>query len=523
MPLWDFVWVTDPSAWAGLGTLVLIEIVLGIDNLVFISILAATLPVKRRRHAFLLGLGLALAARLCLLSGMAWVITLTYPIVEVWGHGVSWRDIILIIGGIFLLAKGTMEMHERLEGGITDPEKHASDAAFWQVIAQIVILDAIFSMDSVITSVGMVQHLPIMFIAVITAVGFMLMASGPLVAFVERHPTIIILCLGFLLMIGVSLIADGVGFHIPKGYLYSAILFSLMIELCNQVALRNRRRRVSMRDMREATARVILGLLGGKTVTENASIDAMALSSAAAGAAFEPEEREIVGRVIRLTGRTARYLMTPAQRAPWLDVHATLAQARQFAAKTGRSWLPVRDTTTDDALGVVPVSRLFVAEDNGHFDLRDYVQPAPTVIEHTFLPDLLEAYRTRPVPLFFVVDEYGAVVGQINSANLLSVLAGQMGDMPSSPDSCRLPDGSWRLPGRLSSDAACAWLGIVPPASSTSATLAGLVLERLGHIPQQGEKFLWQGWNMEISRMEGRRIDEVRARQRQKGQKGRRK
>lgn len=519
MPLWDFVWVTDPSAWAGLGTLVLIEIVLGIDNLVFISILATTLPVGERRRAFLLGLGLALAARLCLLSAMAWVITLTRPFMEVFGHGISWRDVILIIGGLFLLLKGTMEMHERLEGSPMDTENRGHSAAFWQVIAQIVILDAIFSMDSVITSVGMVQHLPIMFLAVITAVGFMLMASGPLVAFVERHPTVIILCLGFLLMIGVSLIADGMGFHIPKGYLYSAILFSLMIELCNQVALRNRRRRVSMRDMREATARVILGLLGGKTGSDNASMDAMALSTSAAGAAFEPEEREIVGRVIRLTGRTARFLMTPSQRAPWLGADASLPEAVQFANRTGLSWLPVRDATSDDALGVVPVARLLGRRPSEEFSLRALVQPAPTVIEHTSLPDLLDEYRASPVPLSFVVDEYGSVVGQLTAANLLSVLAGQMGDIPSSPDSCRKADGTWLLPGRLSADAACSWLGLTPPASSSSATLAGLILERLGHIPQAGEKFLWQGWNMEITRMDGRRIDEVRARKRQKARK----
>ena len=293
MPLWDFAWVADPSAWAGLGTLILLEIVLGIDNLVFISILASTLPKSERRHAFLVGLGLALLTRLVLLSVMAWVVSLTQPVVHLFGHGFSWRDFILMGGGTFLLFKGTMEMHDRLEGSPIDTQKNTTKAAFWQVIAQIVILDAIFSMDSVITSVGMVKHLPIMFLAVIAAVGFMLMASGPLVAFVARHPTIIILCLGFLLMIGVSLILDGMGFDIPKGYLYTAIIFSLLIEFCNQYALRNRRRRVSMRNMREATARVILSMLGGGS-PDSAPMEAVALASSGA-TAFAPEEREMVG------------------------------------------------------------------------------------------------------------------------------------------------------------------------------------------------------------------------------------
>lgn len=510
MPLWDFAWIADPSAWAGLGTLILIEIVLGIDNLVFISILAATLPAQQRRKAFLIGLGLALVTRLCLLSAMAWVISLTQPVIEVLGRGLSWRDIILIVGGVFLLLKGTMEMHERLEGTAASAQQAGSRGAFWQVVIQIVVLDAIFSIDSVITSVGMVQHLPIMFIAVIAAVGFMLAASGPLVAFIERHPTVIILCLGFLLMIGFGLITDGVGVPIPKGYMYTAILFSLLIEFCNQCALRNRRRRVGVRDMREATARVILGLLGGKTDSDSVPMDAMALGSANAGEAFAPEERAMVGRVIRLSGRTARYIMTPSQRAQWLPASATLAEAERFAARTGLSWLPVRDADNDDVLGVVAVSRL-VHPAEGPFDLRRLVHPAPTVIEHTALADLLETYREHPSPLFFVVDEYGSVVGILTPANLLSVLAGQMGDVPDSPDSCRRADGSWVLPGRLAADTAVTWLGLHRPHRSTSATLAGLVLERLGHIPRQGESFHWNGMLVTVTRMDGRRIDEVQA------------
>ncbi len=512
MPIWDFAWIADPSAWAGLGTLILIEIVLGIDNIVFISILAASLPRNQRPHAFVTGLGLALVARLGLLTGIAWVVTLTQPIVTFLGHSFSWRDIILLAGGVFLLLKGTMEMHERLEGQIFDPHKSAeSHAVFWQVIAQIVILDAIFSLDSVITSVGMVQHLPIMYLAVITAVGFMLLASGPLVAFIEQHPTVIILCLGFLFMIGLGLITDGIGLHIPKGYLYSAILFSLAIEFCNQYALRNRRRRVTMRDMRETTARIILGLLGGKAVTDSVPMDALALGTVSGGQPFAPEERDMVGRVIRLSGRTARFIMTPAQRARWLDADADFDEAERFAARTDFSWLPVRDMETDDVLGVVPVARLAACRGRAPFSLKALVQAAPTVLEHTALADVLADFRSHPVPLLFVVDEYGTVVGQITPANLLSVLAGQMGDMPSSPDSCRLPDGAWKLPGRLSVDMVSSWLGIIPGRRSGAATLAGLILEKLQHIPRPGEKFQYQGWNMEITRMDGNRIDEVRA------------
>ncbi len=511
MAIWDFAWVTDPAAWAGLGTLVVIEIVLGIDNIVFISILSSTLPRHQRKRAFITGLCLALVARLALLAGIAWVVTLTRPIFTLFGHNFSWRDVILFVGGVFLLLKGTVEMHERLEGQILDPHAQARHhAVFWQVITQIVILDAIFSIDSVITSVGMVQHLPIMYMAVIIAVAFMLLASGPLMSFIERHPTVIILCLGFLLMIGFSLITESIGLHIPKGYLYTAILFSLLIEFCNQYALRNRRRRVSMRDMREATARVILGLLGGRTATDSPSMDAVALSGVSDAVTFAPEEREMVGRVIRLSGRTARFIMTPSQKAAWLDADADFDEARAFAERTGLTWLPVRDSETDDVLGVVPVTTL-IRKDDKPFELRRLIRSAPTVLEHTSLADMLADFRSQPVPLLFVVDEYGTTVGQILPANLISVLAGQMGDLPASPDSCHMPDGSWRLPGRLSVDMAISWLGILPGPDSESATLAGLILEKLQHIPQVGEKVVYQGWQMEITRMDGRRIDEVRA------------
>ena len=170
----------------------------------------------------------------------------------------------------------------------------------------------------------------------------------------------------------------------------------------------------------------------------------------------------------------------------------------------------MRDPATDDALGVVPVSSLARVSGQGSFCLKDLVQPAPTVIEHTSLADLLDEFRAHPVPLSFVVDEYGSVVGLLSPADLLSVLAGQLGDLPSDPDSCRRPDGSWVLPGRLAVDAVSSWLGIMPPAHSTSATLAGLILERLGHIPKVGETFRVQGWKVQILRMDGHRIDQVR-------------
>ncbi|ETH83846.1 integral membrane protein TerC family protein [Bordetella pertussis STO1-CHOC-0017] len=233
-------WLQDPAAWVGLLTLVVLEIVLGIDNLIFIAILADKLPPAQRDRARIVGLSLALLMRLGLLSVMSWLVTLTTPWFSVGPMSFSGRDLILMLGGLFLLFKGTMELHERIEGGQSlDTGGPRVYASFWVIVTQIVVLDAVFSLDSVITAVGMVDHLAIMMIAVIIAIGIMLLASKPLTRFVNAHPTVVVLCLGFLLMIGFSLLAESFGFKVPKGYLYAAIGFSVAIEALNQVARRN--------------------------------------------------------------------------------------------------------------------------------------------------------------------------------------------------------------------------------------------------------------------------------------------
>jgi len=234
-------WLGDPQIWASLLTLTALEIVLGIDNLVFIAILAGRLPAERQDRARRVGLALALITRLALLASIVWIIGLTRPLFEVLGHAVSWRDIILIAGGFFLLYKGTREIHERLEGDMPPEATSRARTSFGGVVVQIMLLDIVFSLDSVITAVGMANELWVMAAAIIIAVVIMLGASGPLANFVDRHPTVKMLALSFLLLIGMTLIADGAGFHVPKGYIYAAISFSVVVELLNQLAARRRR------------------------------------------------------------------------------------------------------------------------------------------------------------------------------------------------------------------------------------------------------------------------------------------
>lgn len=225
-------WLADPQAWIAFTTLVVLELVLGVDNVIFISILAGKLPAHEQGRARTLGLGLAIVSRVLLLLSLSWIISLTEPLFSVLTYEISGRDIILILGGLFLLGKSTHEIHQKLEGA----EGHASahvGPSFAGVIVQILLLDVIFSLDSVITAVGMVDQLAIMIAAVIIAAGVMIVSAGPIAGFVDRHPTIKMLALSFLLLIGFTLIVEGLHQHIPKGYIYFAMAFSIVVELLN--------------------------------------------------------------------------------------------------------------------------------------------------------------------------------------------------------------------------------------------------------------------------------------------------
>ena len=241
-------WLLDPEIWASLLTLTALEIVLGIDNLVFIAILAGRLPAERQNRARQIGLALALLTRLALLASIAWIIGLTQPVFEVFRHPVSWRDITLVAGGLFLLYKGTREIHHALEDDAPageEPEYARTSIA--GVVTQIMLLDIVFSLDSVITAVGMANALWVMATAIMIAVAIMMMASRPLAEFVQRHPTVKMLALSFLMLIGMTLIADGAGLHVPKGYIYAAIGFSVAVEALNQMAARRRSQRRGIR------------------------------------------------------------------------------------------------------------------------------------------------------------------------------------------------------------------------------------------------------------------------------------
>jgi predicted tellurium resistance membrane protein TerC len=246
-----FEWLSDPGAWVALATLTAVEIVLGVDNIVFISILVGRLPSAKREFARVAGLAVAMATRILLLLVLAWVLGLSTPLFELAGRGVSGRDLILLGGGLFLLWKSVHEIHRSLEGDEAEA-RAGSAAAVWIVLAQIAVLDVVFSLDSVITAVGLVDELPVMVLAIVIAVVVMMFAARPLGVFVDRHPTIKMLALSFLVLIGFTLIAESAGVRVPKGYVYFAMAFSAAVELLN-LRLRARHAAVQLRRRRVPT------------------------------------------------------------------------------------------------------------------------------------------------------------------------------------------------------------------------------------------------------------------------------
>jgi predicted tellurium resistance membrane protein TerC len=231
---------SDPAVWAALATLIALEVVLGVDNLIFISILTNKLPVEQRQKARRIGIGLALIMRLVLLGTVSIIVRLKEPVITLMGHGLSWRDIILIAGGLFLVWKATKEIHHHVDPnhGPDMFEGATKVMSFGAAITQILILDLVFSVDSIITAVGMTPHVPVMVIAVVVTVAVMLVAADPLSRFMEKNPTLVMLALAFLLMIGMTLIAEGFGAHVPKGYIYAAMAFSVFVEVLNMFSRR---------------------------------------------------------------------------------------------------------------------------------------------------------------------------------------------------------------------------------------------------------------------------------------------
>ncbi|CAM3844524.1 TerC family protein [Paracidovorax anthurii] len=503
-------WLSDPSVWAGLLTLVVLEIVLGIDNLIFIAILADKLPPHQRERARVVGLSLALLMRLGLLAAMAHLVRLTAPIVE-WGQlSLSGRDMILLAGGLFLLWKATTELHERLEGVEHAGPRRGGHAAFGTVLVQIVALDAVFSLDSIITAVGMVDHLPVMMAAVVIAMAVMMLTSRALTAFVNRHPTVVVLCLSFLLMIGLGLVAEGMGFHLPKGYLYAAIGFSILVEGFNQWRLRNIARHAARLPLRERTARAVLRLLGGHGAGPDS---AHGPEGPAPAPAFGQEERSMVSGVLSLADRSVLSVMTPRADVDWLDISQDKASLYRQLQAQPHGLFPVCERGGLDAVIGIGRAKDLMADLIGHGTINRHksLQPPLVVPETVSVIRLMESLRRSRNHLALVSDEYGTILGLVTPMDVLEAIAGEFPDTGEALSVQPVGPEHWLVDGLVdlhTLERALRVDGLAHGAHDAS-TLAGLLLEHFGELPAPGRTAVLGSLRFEVVAVQERRITRV--------------
>lgn len=508
-------WIADPTAWLGLLTLIVLELVLGIDNLVFIAILADKLPPEQRDRARVLGLSLALIMRLGLLASISWMVTLTEPLFDVFGKSFSGRDLIMLFGGIFLLFKATMELHERLEGHVAQKTGSATYALFWPIVAQIVVLDAVFSLDAVITAVGMVDELSIMMIAVVFSIAIMIVASKPLTAFVNAHPTVIMLCLGFLMMIGFSLTADGLGFHIPKGYLYAAIGFSILIEVFNQIA-RSRRKRSLKGHLprRERMAHAVLRLLGGrKPDVEEVGEDIVdMLEGDTDEVVFDRRERVMISGVLQLAQKPIRNVMTARTDVDMIDLDDDEAIIRQRLVASSYSRLPlIRGGRVEEPLGFVHKKELLNGLLAGSApDLEHLARTTINLLDSFSILNALDQMRAESTHIAFVVNEFGDFVGILSMTDILESIAGELPDASEADGPGLVEEGdSVRVDASMSLTHLRERIGFKAPATDEYQTLAGLIMSVLDRLPVSGDEVQWEGWRLKVVQVQERRVTRV--------------
>ncbi|NHB58583.1 hypothetical protein G9F32_11245 [Acinetobacter sp. 194] len=500
----------DPGIWVGLLTLIVLEIVLGIDNLVFIAILADKLPPEQRDKARVIGLSLALVMRLGLLSVISWLVTLTKPIIHLWDLSFSGRDLILLFGGLFLVYKAVTELHEKMEG---KPELKSSGsiayASFWAVVAQIIVLDAVFSLDSVITAVGMVDNIYVMMAAVTIAVIVMLIASKPLTAFVNRHPTVVILCLSFLLLIGVSLIAEGFGFHIPKGYIYSGIAVAILIEAFNQFSSRNKAKEEAKIPLRHRTADSILKLMGSKL---NADVQNDP-DIAEAQRTFGDEERYMVGGVLSLAERPVASIMTPRSQISWVNLDDDAEAIREQVLSVPHSLFPVCRGQLDKVITILRAKELIDVLDDAEELKALLKRNRPIFIyEKMKVIDAINTLRSSKGSLVLVTNEYGNVQGLISPLDVFEAIAGEFPDADEQLELQKIDETTWKATGMLDLyqlELELEMMDLIED-DSDYFSVAGLILDKTQGDVTVGTIIEHQGIHFEVLEMDQTRIKFVK-------------
>lgn len=445
--------------------------------------------------------------RLGLLFAISWLVTLTKPLITVFDWTFSGRDLILLFGGLFLVYKAVTELHEKIEG---KPElKVATNvvyAGFTAVVAQIVVLDAVFSLDSVITAIGMVDNIYVMMAAMIAAMAVMLLASKPLTSFVNRHPTVVILCLSFLLLIGISLIAEGFGFHIPKGYIYSGIGVAIVIEAFNQFTQRNVAKHESKIPLRHRTADSILKLMGGKIETADNPEHQQAQE------AFAAEERYMIGGVLTLAERSVASIMTPRSQISWVDLNDSPEQIREQVLSVPHSLFPVCRGSLDKVISIVRAKELLDVLDDED-ELKNLIKKHRPIyiFEKMKVIDAINTLRTSKGSLVMVSDEFGNVQGLISPLDVFEAIAGEFPDADEQLDLVKLGEKEWKASGMLDLYQLELELGMLDLVEDDAGyiSVSGLILDKMqGHV-ELGTVLNYQGIQFKVTEMEGNRIKSV--------------
>ena len=509
----DFSWLAEPTTWIGFATLLVLEVVLGIDNLVFVAILANKVKPAYRDKARITGLTLAIVMRIIMLGFMAHIMTLVHPWFHIGSFAVSGKDLIMLLGGLFLLYKATTELHERLEGHnqfhVADTNK--KHAPFWGVVAQILVLDAVFSIDSVITAVAMVDHIVVAMAAVVVAMSVMIWASKPLTECVDRHPTVVMLCLGLLLMIGFSLIAEAFHFHIPKGYLYAAIGFSILIEVFNQVSQKNSKRNAYISSSwRQRTAENVLGMMG---------IREAVLAKAGSGdddSHFEENEKSMIRSVLTLAERPILGVMIPRRDIERLDIsQGREEQAAQLQNTPYSRLLVVGKAGVDEPLGYINKKDLLAQLlDGGEMNIQFALRQPLILPDSTTALNAIELFRKNSADYALVVDEFGAILGMVTMKDMLEAIAGEFPEefeREEAPLIQANTDESLTVDGSLEYVELAQQIALPPHNEDADYhTVAGLIMEELQAIPDVGDHIDFYGWRFEVTEKEGQRIERVR-------------
>lgn len=515
--LYDMAWAADPTAWAGLLTLAAIETVLGIDNLLFIAILSQKLPPKQRDKARYLGIGGALLIRIVLMLLAAYMVAITTPLFSLFGLEISIRDVVMFVGGFFLLYKSTVDLHAKLEGDDDHDALTLSRAgghSLLMVAVQITVLDAIFSVDAIITAVGMTEHVFIMIFAVCIAMGIMTWASGLVTELVIRHPTLVILCLGFLLLIGFSLVMESLHLDVPKGYLYAAIGFSILIEILNEIARRNVLRLGHTRTMqnREIAANLVLRLLGSKK-SEVQSIKE-AIVSPIGESVFNNMEQDMVARVLQLSSLPIKAVMTSRTDLEMLKLDVDPQKVVDTARRRSRSNLVAYLSGQKDApLGYIKRADVLALALGGQVSteaLRKLVQTPLYLPETVNILKALDEFRKATQYIAFVFDEFGNFEGMVTLHDIMEEVAGELPDQTEVPEIVRSAPGEYRVEAEAALNDVERITGFSVPQSEHYHTLAGFLLDYLQRLPEQGEVIKLGSWQAQILKSDSTSIEVVR-------------